>query len=143
MMDQGRAISTPTGAGFSAQSWLLDDGDLAIQSDAAQRRGFLGPLTARSFSIGSLSGVVLTGKAAQAAFVAACAAHDLVIIPESLAPSLLPDGPCLRIDRDILDKTGAMGGYWRKGELTLYPSRAHRRIWHNDRPVIAPIRITP
>ena len=143
MDDQGRAISTATGAGFSAQSWLLDDGDLATQGDAALRAGFFGPTVARSFAIGTVQGVVLIGKSAQDAFSSACLAYDLVILPVSIDPDMLPDGPCLRIDRDILDKTGALGGYWEEGGLTLYPTRKHPRLWHNDRPYLAPLRLTP
>lgn len=136
---QGRALSTPTGAGFSAENWLQDDGDLATQEEAAARPGFTGPKEARVFQIGNVAGVVLMGKGAATAFAAACARYDLVILPAALDPSLLTDGPCTRIDRDILDNTGSLGGYWRDGSLTIYPSRNAPRIWSGDRPVLKPI----
>jgi competence protein ComEC len=135
----GRALSSPTGAGFSAENWLQDDGDLVTQEEAAARPGFLGPKQARAFWVGDVTGVVLVGKGATTAFQAACAAHNLVIVPAALDPSLLPDGPCTRIDRDILDNTGALGGYWRDGVLTLYPSRQAPRIWSGGRPILSPI----
>lgn len=138
---EGRAMSAPKGAGFSAENWLQDDGDLASQEQAALRSGFSGPKEARVFQVGDVSGVVLTGKGAEIAFDAACATYDLVIVPAALDPSLLSDGPCTRIDRNILDNSGAMGGYWREGVLTLYPSRQAPRLWAGDRPILPPIMV--
>ena len=86
--------------------------------------------------------MVLIGKGAATDFPAACARYDLVILPAALDPSLLADGPCLRIDRDILNNTGALGGDWRDDTLTLYPSRNAARIWSGDRPVLKPIIVT-
>ncbi len=150
---EGRVLSSPNGAAFSAENWLQDDGDLATQEQAALRSGFSGPKEARVFQIGDVSGVVLTGKGAETAFAAACAAHDLVVLPAALDPSLLDanlidasllaDGSCTRIDRDVLDNTGALGGYWRHGVLTLYPSRQSPRLWVGDRPIFSPITVLP
>lgn len=139
MGPEGRALSTPTGARFSAENWLQDDGDLASQEQAAARSGFSGPKEARVFQMGDVTGVVLAGQGSAAAFEAACAGHDLVIVPAALDPSLLADGPCTRIDRDVLDNTGALGGYWQEGVLTLYPSRQAPRLWTGDRPILSPI----
>lgn len=137
----GRALSTPTGAGFSAENWLQDDGDLATQEAAAARPGFLGPKEARTFQMGDISAVVLIGKGAAPAFTQACATYDLVIVPAALDPSLLADGPCTRIDRNILDNTGALGGYWQGGTLTLYPARQAPRLWSGERPILSPITL--
>ncbi len=142
MGSTGRALSTASGAGFSAQSWLQDDGDLATPTEAAARSGFSGPKSARTFQVGQVSGVVLVGKGAAAAFGLACANYDLVIVPAALDPSLLPDGPCTRIDRNVLDNTGALGGYWKDRALTLYPSRQAPRIWTGERPILAPIDVS-
>lgn len=138
MGPQGRALSTPTGAGFSAENWLQDDGDFATQEEAALRSGFTGPKEARMFQMGHLRGIVLSGKGAEAAFAAACAQNDIVIVPAALDPTLLANGPCTRIDRNVLDKTGALGGYL-NGGLTLYPSRQALRIWAGTSPILPPI----
>ncbi len=156
MAAQGRALSAPTGAGFAAESWLQNDGDLAVQADAAGRAGFSGPKGARVFEIGGISGVVLTGKAALLAYDKACAQHDLVIIPAAIDPAGLADGPCIRIDRKVLDKTGSMSGAVEPVQnfdankdsavstiLTLNPARAAPRIWSSAREYLGPIVIGP
>ena len=56
MSPEGRAMSAPKGAGFTAKSWLEDDGDLALPEEAALRPGFDGPKGARAFRIGGCPG---------------------------------------------------------------------------------------
>jgi competence protein ComEC len=48
---EGRALSAAKGAGFTAESWLEKDGDLAVQEEAYQRTGFSGPKGARLFTL--------------------------------------------------------------------------------------------
>lgn len=48
---EGRVLSSAKGAGFTAQSWLEKDGDLALQEEASRRAGFSGPKGARVFSL--------------------------------------------------------------------------------------------
>ncbi|HMS95004.1 MAG TPA: ComEC/Rec2 family competence protein, partial [Tabrizicola sp.] len=49
---EGRALSAASGGGFSAENWLLDDGDLTDQKAAALRAGFTGPEGERWFVLG-------------------------------------------------------------------------------------------
>ena len=77
---EGRAMSSAKGAGFSADSWLENDGDLAAQDIAAARVGFAGPKGARSFDVAGVKGIHLKGKAAMALLPEACDKADFVII---------------------------------------------------------------
>ena len=90
MGPDGRALSSGKGAGFAAQTWLENDGDLASQTQAAARAGFSGPKGARAFRLGPYRGVVLAGKDVAERFALACAGHDLVILPSAFDPSTLP-----------------------------------------------------
>lgn len=123
----GRALSQTRGAGFAAETWLQNDGDLATQAEAARRAGFGGPVTARSFALGGITGVSLTGKGAAVALPGACAAFDLVI---TTAPAEgAPAGRCRLIDPRLLAETGALAGVLKGGSLMLLPSRAAPRQW--------------
>ncbi len=131
---EGRALSAPKGAGFSAKSWLEDDGDLTLAEEAALRPGFAGPASARSFDIAGFKGEVLRGKAGLAEVGAACARADLVVVPTSLGP-VLASGGCLIIDRKLLDRTGALALHPEGESLRLVPVRRVARIWLGARPV--------
>ena len=135
MSPEGRALSAPKGAGFSAKSWLEDDGDLALPEVAALRPGFAGPKGARRFEIGGVRGEVLAGKAALAGLEAACGRADLVIVPVSLGPAPPQGTGCLVIDRTVLDRTGAIALQPGAAGLRLIPVRHAQRIWLGDRPV--------
>ena len=138
MGQAGRALSSPRGAGFAAESWLADDGDLTLPADAALRPGFSGPKTARAFQIGGFRGEVLSGKAALQGLAAACARADIVVVPVALGPAP-PQAPgCLVIDRVLLDQTGALELRVEGDGLRLVPVRAVQRIWLGGRPVAAP-----
>ena len=138
MTDQGRALSSPRGAGFAAQSWLADDGDLALPADAALRPGFTGPKAARSFVIGDFRGEVLSGKTALAALPAACDRADIVVVPAALGPAPPQKPGCFVIDRTVLDQTGAMELRVQGQALLLVPVRSAQRIWLGGKPVAAP-----
>lgn len=128
MGPEGRALSAAKGAGFAAESWLENDGDLALQADAFARPGFSGPKGARRFKLdgaGTLRGVALTGKAADP--VTACAAADLVILAGE-APAAVPEG-CLVIDRALLRQTGALALVRRGEAWVLQPAAPGGRIW--------------
>ena len=132
MGPQGRALSAPKGAGFSAESWLADDGDLALPEAAALRPGFSGPKTARAFEIGGFKGEILAGKGALDQVVAACARADVVIVPAALGPAPQVPG-CYIIDRTVLDLTGAVELRPEGQSLRLIPVRDAARIWLGDR----------
>ena len=122
----GRAMSSAKGAGFSADSWLENDGDLAEQVAAAAREGFDGPKGARSFVVGAVRGIHLKGKAAEGMLAEACGKADFVIIAARV--TALPVG-CTVIDEGFLRKTGAIA-VWDKPEgLVMTPALNAKRLW--------------
>ena len=132
---QGRALSVARGAGYTADNWLQDDGDLVVQAEAYARAGFLGPKGARAFEVDGWRGVALSGKAAVGAVLAACARADLVVMPSAVAPVVPKPKDCVVIDRTMLDRTGALALSVRDGRLILQPTRAAQRIWMAEKPV--------
>ncbi|OYU40479.1 MAG: competence protein [Pseudorhodobacter sp. PARRP1] len=135
MGEGGRALSAARGAGFAAESWLQDDGDLALQTEAYARAGFTGPKGARGFVIGDWRGVALTGKAASAALPEACRTADLVVMPAALAPVRPTPAGCVIIDRAMLDQTGALALSPQGERLLISPTRAALRIWMSPTPI--------
>ncbi|EEW24697.1 ComEC/Rec2 family competence protein [Rhodobacter ferrooxidans] len=126
MGPEGRAVSSPRGAGFAAKSWLEDDGDLAEQVDAAERAGFSGDKGARSFVLGPWRAVVLKGKAAAGAVPAACAGADLVVVAAEVAA---PEG-CEVIDQTLLSASGGLALWLTdEGSITLQPAFSAKRLW--------------
>ena len=140
---EGRALSLPKGAGFSAQSWLADDGDLALPAAAALRPGFAGPKTARSFDLAGFRGVVLSGKGALSAVAAACTVAEIVVVPASLGPVAPQPAGCLIIDRTLLAASGALELRPVAGGLRLIPARGVPRIWLGSRPVAESLLLRP
>lgn len=135
MGSQGRALSVARGAGFTAENWLQDDGDLALQTEAYARPGFSGPKGARRFEVNGWRGVALSGKGAVEALAEACAQADLVVMPAALAPVTPPPQGCIVIDRSMLDQTGALAISAQPDRLVLAPTRAAKRIWMADAPI--------
>lgn len=141
MTPAGRALSAPRGAGFSATSWLEDDGDLVAQDQAALRPGFNGPKGERRFGLGSWRGVVLNGKGAADGVARACATADLVIVAARVA--VAPD-ECRVIDQTLLAATGGLA-LWPQadGTLRLDPARRARRLWNATGPApLAPASLS-
>ncbi len=125
---EGRAMSSPKGAGFSADSWLENDGDLAVQEDAAARPGFEGPKGQRSFTLAGLRGIHLKGKAAEGLLSDACSKADFVIIAARIKTA--PPG-CRVIDESVLRKTGAMAIWAKQEGLVIEPTLNAKRLWTN------------
>lgn len=150
---EGRALSAAKGAGFTAETWLQKDGDLATQEAAFARPGFSGPKTARRFQLraafadcpaaepcaAGLSGVLLTGKAPDLA--AACAGADLVILA-GYAKDAAPKG-CPLIDRELLQKTGALAVWPTVRGWRLVPAARVGRIWMGENVLSALPSLTP
>jgi competence protein ComEC len=123
----GRALSSPRGAGFAVRSWLENDGDLAGQEQAALRPGFEGEPGARRFMLGPLRGIHLKGKGAVAALDPACQQNDLVVV--SLTPASRPSG-CLVIDKAMLARTGTLAvEISPSGTPKLRPAEDGKRMW--------------
>ncbi|QYK43512.1 MAG: ComEC family competence protein [Paracoccaceae bacterium] len=123
---EGRALSAAKGAGFAARQWLENDGDRATQAAAAARPGFDGPGNERSFLLGTLRGLHLTGKDATARLASACARADLVILRGAATGT--PPG-CLVIDDRMRAETGAIAAWVDGGGLHLRPTEGARRRW--------------
>ena len=123
---EGRTLSAEKGGGFAAENWLQNDGDLALQADAAARPGFSGPKGERWFDLDGLTAVALSGKAAQGKLAQACAGADLVILAdEALA---VPEG-CPMIDAEMLGKTGPLAIAVQDGALRITRTRTATRLW--------------
>jgi len=133
---EGRALSRPSGAGFAAEAWLQDDGDLALQPDAAARPGFSGDAKARWFQMGNWRGVALAGKQAALGLADACAAADLVVLSAALPPDMTQPEGCIVLDQAVLQQTGALAISAAGDSLLLRPARAAQRIWMAETPIL-------
>ena len=124
---EGRAMSSPTGAGFAAQSWLENDGDLADQVTAAARPGFDGPKGARAFALGPIRALHLKGKGAAGRLADGCRTAQLVIL--SVPADQVPAG-CRVIDSDDLAETGPQA-LWvaQDGTLRIVATDRADRLW--------------
>ncbi len=138
---EGRALSAPRGAGFAAESWLADDGDLADPKAAASRVGFSGPKTARQFDVAGITGVVLSGKDALSKVAAACARADLVLVPVRLGPAPSVPPGCTVIDATYLAQSGAVAGLEQPEGLLLVPVRAEARVWSGNDEAVSPVLV--
>ncbi|MFN4129944.1 MAG: ComEC/Rec2 family competence protein, partial [Paracoccaceae bacterium] len=127
---EGRALSAPSGAGFAAQNWLENDGDLAAQDVAAARTGMEGAVGLRRFVAAGVTGVALKGKGAASRVAQACAAADLVVI--SLPVAVVPEG-CLLLDPDRLRGSGTLALYRVADGLKVVPTFGGRRLWSSPR----------
>lgn len=140
---EGRALSSPRGAGFAAESWLADDGDLADPTAAALRPGFSGDKTARQFEVAGLRGVVLSSKTALEQVASACATADIVLLSARLGPALVHPFGCTVIDAAYLAQSGAIAGLPDKGGLLLQPVRSQARVWTGNATPIEGLHIAP
>ncbi|MEY3306423.1 MAG: hypothetical protein RLZZ413_461 [Pseudomonadota bacterium] len=129
---EGRAMSSPTGAGFAAQSWLENDGDLTDQTTAAARPGFSGPKGARAFALGPVSALHLKGKGAAARLADGCRTAQLVIL--SVPADQRPQG-CRIIDSTDLAASGPQA-LWvlPDGTLRIVATDRADRLWSTKRP---------
>jgi competence protein ComEC len=133
---EGRVLSSATGGGFAAENWLQNDGDLALQAEAAARQGFSGPKGERWFEVAGLKAVALSGKGAQDKLAQVCARADLVILADRA--ETVPEG-CPLIDEDMLARTGALAISLQDGALQITRTRTASRLWSPPvRPVDLP-----
>ncbi|MEM0946568.1 MAG: ComEC/Rec2 family competence protein [Pseudomonadota bacterium] len=110
MTSDGRALSKSRGGGFSARSWLENDGDAADQIVAAGRPGFDGVPGNLVTSVDGVRIAHVSGRGAEASAIAACANADLVIAALDRA-ALGSDPDCSAIDREFLRAMGPLALY--------------------------------
>lgn len=131
MGPEGRAFSKPRGDGFSARSWLENDGDGGVtQAEAYGRAGFSGEKGHLRFSVGKQAFVHLTGKGAEARLAAECVAGHWVVSTAQYDG----EGPCRMIDAASLEQTGALAIYAKKDGLVVVSAKeqAGERLWNSD-----------
>ncbi len=129
MGPNGRVLSAPRGAGFTADGWLEADGDMATQAEAAARAGpFASAPGDRRLRFGDWWIAVMKGSRAPEGLGAACAEADLVIIAARVWPDV-PAG-CIVIDQRLLARTGALSvTLGAEGALRLRATHTDRRAW--------------
>jgi len=127
MTAQGRALSKPKGAGFVADNWLENDGDGALQVQAAARWPGTGGPGVATFDLDGIRLVHLQGKKALSAFTT-CRPGDIVVASGDLPDSL----PCTTFDPDRLSWIGATALLPTPNGLRPLTVRdvAGKRIWH-------------
>ncbi len=144
MGPQGRALSSERGGGFTARNWLENDGDLATQSEAARRPGVAGPKAARSFLLGGMPVLHLTGKGAAEAAAGACTGGVLLVVSAEADGAR---GDCRLIDLALLRKVGPLAiDPGPGGQLDLHPARRAARLWNAppaDAAVLATLAAPP
>ena len=104
MTDEGRSLSKPRGDGFSAKSWLENDGDVADQADSHARGGFAEVGRSRVFLIGGEKIVHATGKKAAALALSRCQEAWIVVVNVSADNRT----GCLIFDSKLLAETGSL-----------------------------------
>lgn len=107
MTPQGRALSKEKGAGFVAQSWLEDDGDLAPRETVAARPGFTRTKGRAVAASGPVRVVHLWGKAGLASVFRDCTPGTILVLAAEWegAP---PRGGCVFLDQRRLASTGSL-----------------------------------
>lgn len=131
MTPAGRALSKPKGDGFSANSWLENDGDGAIQADAHARAGIGGVKGALNFQAAGMDFVHLSGRGTADRLAPACARADVVIMTVKVQAS---DYPCQVYDPVRLRKTGALAVVNGKNGPKIVTARqfSGERLWNSS-----------
>ena len=111
MTPQGRAMSKPAGGSFIASSWLLEDGDIASQAEAAARPAWQGDRRDR-WADWPDSGLTIwhfTGKGSGLRALDACRQGRIVVASESVPRDRRGQiGDCLFFDPARLRQSGAL-----------------------------------
>jgi competence protein ComEC len=127
MTDDGRALSKPRGDGFSAESWLENDGDPVEQARASERQAFEESGRQRELHLGPAVIRHATGKTAAQAALVGCEEVSLLIVNVPLAA---PQG-CKLYDIRRLRESGALAIRSGPDGLRILSARdvSGRRLW--------------
>lgn len=122
----GRVLSSATGSGFVAESWLRDDGDLATQAEAWGRGSLERKRNRISADVPGIGPLLYVGTKDATTAAADCAAARVLIAPRWYER---PPGPCLFLGALELRRQGAVaidpaaGGLSVEGALTRNATR--------------------
>jgi competence protein ComEC len=127
MTEQGRALSKPRGDGFTASSWLENDGDGMDQMDAAARPGWGGGDGTKSFVLNGKTIVHLSGRGAEDRIAETCRTAALVIIAKDVSY----EASCLVYDIKKLRSSGALAVFPQESGLKLLGAKDYSgaRLW--------------
>ena len=127
MTEAGRALSKPRGDGFSADSWLENDGDPEVQAEASKRMEFETEGRMRWFRVGGAKVLHATGKVAAGLALERCGEVDLVVVNVVIEA---PDR-CALYDLGRLRRVGALAmSVGEDGlEITSVRDLAGTRLW--------------
>jgi len=127
MTGAGRVLSKPSGDGFSARSWLENDGDIALQETASARAGLRASKGAVVFQLDGLKIVQLRGRGVLDRIGAACRDAGMVIVTREVPRPM----PCVVVDSTRLRRTGALAVYSERSEFRLVGAREQggQRLW--------------
>jgi competence protein ComEC len=129
---QGLVVNSETGNGFSAESWLENDGDLAEQATAFARPGMERSKGRAVMEVAGLGRFVYYGSK-KAGDLADAACDEAAIM---LAPSLrdAPGGRCLFIGAERLGHDGALAIRIRDGRPIIEGAKSANqgRPWTRD-----------
>lgn len=132
--DEGRVLSKPRGDGFTAKSWLVNDGEAVTQKRSAMREGFKAEDGFTIHSSPHLSLIITeTGSAKEVASL--CHSFDIVVAPKLKSES---QGDCTVLSPESMNITGAIAVQNRKGELVFIGAKeaAGRRLWTTPQALI-------
>lgn len=129
MTEAGRALSKEKGGGFIAQSWLENDGDLALQAEGFARGAFIGKKGTLSTEVAGQPLRIFTGKGAATRAASACSNNAIVVVSEDVDDDA---GNCRLYDRSRLSQSGALAFYADGGALSVVTAREVTgvRLWN-------------
>jgi competence protein ComEC len=134
LSDRGRILSKPKGAGFVAQSWLEDDGDLTVQEEAFGRGGGSAGKGAWQGMFGGHALHHLTGKTAPDRAVQLCATADpgTIVVLNGDWPEGADRHGCDVFDLKRLRRSGALAVRLEGDRLAITEARtsAGERPWN-------------
>ncbi len=135
MTAEGRALSKAVGAGFVAENWLENDGDGALQEEAAARWPEQDGQGIRHYDLAGFQLVHVQGKRAMAAFTG-CGKNDIVVANTEPSKSM----SCTVFDPESLSRTGATALVEEPGGLRVMTVQdvAGHRLWHGAAPKTPP-----